>query len=160
HARNAQARGDPDQIAHTHRLHPFAVEANFGQLGIENFVNLAAIGFGVGRDLFASERLAGFGTSGRIADHRGEVADQEDHGVAVALKVAQLLEHNRVPQMQIRRGRIHAELDSERTAEFQLRFEFRLRNDLNRAARERGHPLFDTRFLLWNAALTRYLEEP
>ncbi len=47
---------------------------------------------------------------GRIADERGEVADQEDDRVPHVLKVLELAHQNGVAEMQVRRGRIEAGL--------------------------------------------------
>src|SRR5208282_2241361 len=72
------------------------------------------------------------------ADHRREVADQENYGVARILKVAQLLERQAVTEMQIGRGRIHPELDPERPAERNLGRKLGRRNDLAAAPGKRG----------------------
>ena len=138
HAGDAHLRRNLDQAAHAELVHPFAVEADLGQLAIENLERLRAIGFRVALDLLARQRLARLGASGGIADHRGEVADQENHGVARALKVAQLLQRQAVTEMQIGRGRIHPELDPERPAEREFRRELRRRNNFGGAAGERG----------------------
>ena len=66
---------------------PLAVVADFGFGGVEDFEDLREIGFGIGVYLFASERRAGFGNAGGVADHGGEVADEEDGGVAHVLEV-------------------------------------------------------------------------
>ena len=137
HPRDAHLRGNLDQAAHAEFVHPFAVEADLGELAIENLERLRAIGFGVALDLLARQRLARLGASGRIADHRGKIADQENHGVARALKVAQLLERQAVTEMQIGRGRIHPELDAQRPSERDLRRELGRRNNFGRPAGER-----------------------
>ena len=51
---------------------------------------------------------------GGIADHRGEVADQEDHLVAEVLHLPHLVQHNGVTEMDVRRGGVEAELDAQR----------------------------------------------
>ena len=65
-------------------------------------------------DLVPGERLARLRAAGGIADHPGEVADDDDDLVAEVLEVAQLLEHDRVSQVQVGRGRVEAQLDLER----------------------------------------------
>ena len=57
---------------------PFAVVADLGALAVENLVDLFEIGFGVGAHLLAGERRTRFGLAGGIADHGGEIADQEN----------------------------------------------------------------------------------
>ena len=137
-AGDAHLRRNFDQLRHVQFVHPFAVEADLGQLAIENLVSLFAIGISVALDLVAREGLARLGASSWIADHRGEVADQENYGVARILKLAQLLERQAVTEMQIGRGRIHPELDPERPAERDFGGKLRRRNNLRGAARERG----------------------
>ncbi len=133
-AGDAQGRRDLDQLGNIQAVHPFAVEADFGELAIENLEGLLAIGIRVALDLVARQGLSRLGASGGIADHRGEVADQENDGVARILKVAQLLEHNAVTEMQIGCGRIHPELDPERAAERKFGRKLGGRNNLDSAA--------------------------
>src|SRR5271170_3608631 len=134
---DAHLGGNLDQTAYTEVIHPFAVETDLGQVAIENLERLVAIGIGVALDLFARQRLARLGSAGRIANHRGEVADQENYGVARVLKIAQLLEREGVTQMQVGRGRIHPELDPERTAERNFCGKLRLRNQFGGPTSER-----------------------
>jgi hypothetical protein len=49
--------------------------------------------------------------AGGIADHPGEVADQEQHVMAKILQLAQLVDEHRMPEMQIGRGRVEPGLD-------------------------------------------------
>ena len=65
------------------------VEFDDGFFRIEQFENLLFVGFGVGVDLFARELRARRVLAGRIADHAGEVADQEDRDMAQLLKRAE-----------------------------------------------------------------------
>ena len=58
--------------------------------------------------------------STRIADHRREVADDENGFVSSVLKIPQLRKGDAVAEMNVRRGRIDAQLHAERTAEFQF----------------------------------------
>ena len=106
--RDAQCRRDLDQLRDAQAVHPFAVEADFGGLAIENLEHLLAIGIRVALDLVARQGLSRLGSSGGIADHRGEIADQENHGVSRVLKVAQFLEHHAMAEMQVGRGRIRS----------------------------------------------------
>ena len=97
--------------------------------------------------MLARERLARLGAPGRVADHRGEIADQENHRVAVALKIAQLLERDGVPEMQVGRGRIHPELDAQGPAQLELLRQLRLRDYFDRASGQRRRAfLFVTLF--------------
>ena len=136
---DADVRGNLDQAAHAHLVHPFAVEADLGQFAIENLVGLRAIGLGVAIDLLARQRLARLVAARGIADHRGKVADEKNHGVAGVLKIAQFFEHDTVAEMEVGRRRIHSELDSQRAAELEFGPELGRRNDLDSAAGKRRH---------------------
>jgi hypothetical protein len=69
-----------------------------------------------------------------VADARRVVADDQDDGVAEILELAQLLEHDRVPEMQVARGRIQPELDAQRAALGEPRLERALGEHVDRVA--------------------------
>ena len=75
---------------------------------------LAHVGLRVGVDLGAREHRPGGGAARGIADARGEVADDQHDGVAGVLELAQLAEHHRVAEVDVRRRRVQTELDAER----------------------------------------------
>ena len=77
-------------------------------MGIQDFEDLPLIGLGIFLYLLFREGFSGFRHAGRIADHAGEVADQENHLMSEFLKVLELVDQDRMAQMQIRRGRIEA----------------------------------------------------
>jgi hypothetical protein len=54
--------------------------------------------------------------AGRVADHPGEVPDEEHHVVAELLKVAQLVDENGMAEMQVGSGGVEAGLDAQRAA--------------------------------------------
>ena len=72
------------------------------------------VGLGVFQHLLAGERLPGHRPAGGVADHAGEVADQEHHGVAHVLEMLHLAEQHRVAQVDVRGGGIEPRLDDER----------------------------------------------
>ena len=80
---------------------------------------------------------------GKIADERGEIADQEGHLVAELLELAHLVEQHRVPEMQIRRGRVESRLHLERTAAPQLLLKLRSRQHFAGATLELGDLLVE-----------------
>jgi hypothetical protein len=121
HARDRVLRRQLDHVGSAHRAEPFRVEAQFGALAIEHLVDLGRVGFGVRLHVLARERLARCILAARIADHAGEVADQENHLMSQILELAHLVEQHRVAEMQVRRGRIEAGLDPQRAAELEPR---------------------------------------
>src|SRR5690606_4494885 len=92
----------------------------------------------------------------RVADARGEVADDEDGPVAEVLELAQLAEDDGVADVEVRPRGVHAELDEEGLSgldrAFQLGLQGGLGEDVGRAAaevpellvggEERGHGAF------------------
>ena len=85
-------------------------------LVIEDLEDLLEIGLRVCFHLLAFERRASFGLAGGIADHGGEIADEENGGVALVLELLELAQHDGVAEVQIRRGGIDAEIDAQRFA--------------------------------------------
>ena len=106
-------------------------------LRVENLVDLRHVSLGIAHDLFRAERRAGGGTAGGIADHAGEVADQEDDGVAEILKMLELAQQHGVAEMQVGRSGIESGFDPQRFAGgqrlFEFRAQFRLPNDFRGA---------------------------
>jgi hypothetical protein len=103
---------------------PFAVEPHRCQRRVQDLVYLRCIGLGIGHNVFARERLAGFGFPGWIADHTGEIADDQEHLMAEFLKLPQLMQDNGVSKMDVRRGWIETKLDSEGCAGRRRALEF------------------------------------
>ena len=102
-------------------------------------------GFGVGHDLVTGQRLAGHVLPGGVADHSGEIADQEDHLVAQHLELAQFVDQHGVAEVQIRRGRIETGLDHQRATGFQLFDQFAFYQDLDSSTEAMPH-LLSVRF--------------
>ena len=65
---------------------------------------------------FARERRARGVAARGIADHAGEVADQEDDRVAQILKVLELAEEHGVAEVEVGRGRVEAGFHAQRLA--------------------------------------------
>jgi hypothetical protein len=116
HARHGVARGQLDHAARAERVAPLGVVADLGALGVEHQRGLLEIGHRVGFDLLAGQRRARGVAARRVANHRGEVADQENHLVPQVLQLAQLVQHHGVAQVQVGRGRVEAQLDAQRLA--------------------------------------------
>jgi hypothetical protein len=72
----------------------------------------------------------------RVSDPRGEVADDQHDEVPGVLEVAQLAQHDGVPEVDVGRRRVDAQLDAQRASERELALQFARRQHLRGAARE------------------------
>jgi hypothetical protein len=97
-------------------VQPVAVKPDLGLLRVENFEDLCFIGLGVLLDLFTRERRTGGVASRRIADHAGEVTDQENDLMAHILKVLHFAQQHGVAQVQVGCGRVETGLHAQRLA--------------------------------------------
>jgi hypothetical protein len=94
---------------------PFAIAADFGFLGIEDFKDLVGVGFGVLLDGFGIEGWAGFGASGGIADASGVISDDDDGEMASVLELADFGEDESVAEVEVGGGGVETEFDAEGT---------------------------------------------
>ena len=78
HARHGVLSRQFDHVGRTHRTEPLAVEAHFSALAVQHLEYLTGIGLRVDQHILSRKRLAGDVLAGRVADHAGEVTDQED----------------------------------------------------------------------------------
>jgi hypothetical protein len=115
-ARHGVARAQAHQFFVAHGLQPLAVEADLGLLGIEDFEDLRAVGLGVAVDILARHGRAGDIAARGIADQRGHIADQKDHGVAQVLEMFHLAQQDGVAQVQVGRGGVEAGFHAQRAA--------------------------------------------
>ena len=134
HARDRVPRGEADHVGRVHLAEPFGIEAHLGAFAIEHLEHLFGIGLRIGLDVGARERLARHVLAGRIADHSGEVADQENHLMTEILELAHLVEQHGMAEVQIRRGRIEAGLDAQRPAQPEARLQILTLDDFIGAA--------------------------
>ena len=114
HARNSVLAGQLDHVGSAHLAEPLGIESHLGALAIEHLEDLIGVGRRVGRDVLGRQRLARDVLAGRVADHSGEVADQENDLMAEILELTHLVEQHGVADMQVRRRRIEAGLDAQR----------------------------------------------
>ncbi len=108
--------GQANHAIGAQRLAPLGVVANLGFLRVEHQAGLGVIGLGVGLDLLDRQRRAGGVAPGRIADARGEIADEKNDRVAQILQLPELVEHHGVADMNVGRGGVEAEFDAQRLA--------------------------------------------
>jgi hypothetical protein len=102
--------------AAAHLAEPFGIEAHFGALSIQHLEHLCRRRSWHWLDIFFRERLARDVLTGRIADHAGEVADQENDLMPEFLELAHLVEQHGVAEMQVGRSRVEAGLDAQAAA--------------------------------------------
>ena len=114
--RNGVLRHQSHEIVGRQSPHPAAIEIDHRLFRIENLEDLLFIRLRILLDLLAAERRPRHRPSRRVANHPGEVANQKNRRVPQILKVLQLAQHDRVPQMQVGRGRVHSQLHPQRFA--------------------------------------------
>src|SRR5204862_6207318 len=100
--------------------------------------HLVGVGLRVVGDLVSGKWRARRVASGRIADHPREIADQENNVMSKVLQLAELVELDRIAEMEVGTRGTEPSLDLERLAARQLRDELGLDEDLLRAPFE--HP--------------------
>src|SRR2546429_665274 len=106
--------GQRNPLAAGKLVKPAAVESDHGLLAVEDLEYLRFVSLGVCGYLLRGHGRARGGAPGGIADQPGEVADQEDHGVAEVLEVFQLADQDGVAQVDVRRRGVETRLDPER----------------------------------------------
>ena len=116
HARNRAARCQLDHIGAALAAHPFGIEHNPGFFMIQDFEYLLLVSFGILLHFGLRERRPGGTFSGRVPDHAGKVADQEQHLMPQILELLELVDQHRVPEMQVGRSRIKTSLDFQRVS--------------------------------------------
>ena len=116
HLRDGKVRRQPDDALEAQRAQPFGVEAHLGLVAVEDAEDLLGVGLRVRVDLLPRQRLARGGAARRVADERGEVADQEDDLVAQVLEVLELAHQHGVAQVQVGRGRVETGLHAQGAA--------------------------------------------
>ncbi|GAB4180296.1 MAG: hypothetical protein Fur0032_21200 [Terrimicrobiaceae bacterium] len=82
----------------------------------EDFEGLFLVTFGIGHDLVMGELGAGGGASAGVADHGGEVANDEDGIVSGILELTEFVENDTVAEVNIWGGGIDTQLDAEGAA--------------------------------------------
>ena len=105
---------------HAHGREPLAVGADLGALGVEDAEGLLAVGRGVALDLLAAQHRPRGRAPRGVADAGGPVADDQHRQVPGVLELAQLAQHDRVAEVDVRRRRVDAELHAQRPAEREL----------------------------------------
>src|SRR6266550_6356739 len=78
---------EANDIFETHCPEPVAITDNLGAHWIENFERLFSISFGISQDFIVRQVGTGDRTTTRVANHPGEVADDEDGLVTEILKL-------------------------------------------------------------------------
>src|SRR5690606_15078 len=98
---------------------------------------------GVLQHLLAGQRRTGGALAAGVADHPGEVSDEEDHLMAEVLELAQLINEDGMPEVQVRRGRVEARLDPQWLATLELFDQLGFHQEFIRTALDQRQLLFD-----------------
>ena len=110
--------------------HPDRVEADLGELGVQNLEHLAAIRVCIALEILPAQRFPGEVPAARIADETGEIADQEHHVMAELLELTHLVEEHGVPEVEVGRRGVETRLDAQRFAALELCDQISLQKDL------------------------------
>ena len=147
HARDGDLRHQLDHLRGGELVEPLGVPADFGDLLVEDLEALGEIGARCIEDGLAREARAELVLAGGIADHGGEVADEEGDGVAELLELTELLHQHGVADVEIgARGieaRFYAERDAGLTGFGEALFELGADVQIDDAAREERHLIGD-----------------
>ena len=120
HARDRPFSGQPYQAGCPQLVGPPGIEQHFSFVGVQDLENLILIGFCVPQDLLSRKRRSRRVLAAGVTDHPREISDQKLDVMAQVLKLAQLVDHHRVPEMQVGRSRVQAELHSKWPPGFEL----------------------------------------
>src|ERR1039458_3008232 len=104
HLRDRVLRGQAYEIFGRELREPAAVEVDYRLFRTENSENLHLVSLGILGNLLPRQRRPRRRPPRRIADHPGEIADQEDNRVSEILKMFELAQQDRVPAAQAGRG--------------------------------------------------------
>ena len=121
----------PQHLREVERAQPLAVVAHLRRLGHEDRVRRFEEPLGHAVDLLGVEHRPLLRPSGRVADPRRVVPDDQHARVALVLKCAHALKRDPVAKVDVRRRDVDPELHSKRLAARQLRLEGACRLDVD-----------------------------
>ena len=129
---------EAEELVHRH-VEPLGVEAQLvaARGRREDAERLLLVRPRVAVDLLARQHGPGRRAPARVADARREVADDEDDLVAEVLELAELLQDDRVAEVDVRRRRVEAELHAQLAALARGLLELALEAPLRAARRRR-----------------------
>ena len=96
-----------------HAFEPFAIEDDSGAFPAQDLEGLILIALRVFQDLFMRQLGTRDRSAAGIANHGGEVADDQYRGVTQILKISELFQHDAVSEMNVGCGRINPKFDIE-----------------------------------------------
>ena len=101
-----------NDVLKRHGAKPVAVTHRLRARGIKNFECLLAIRCRICDHFLMRQLRPRNGTTARVADHSGEVANDQNGLVAEVLKLPQFSQDNRMAKVNVRGGRIDSEFYS------------------------------------------------
>ena len=159
-ARHGKPSGQPKEIVELQFAKPRRVVADLGLFHVENFSDLREVGLGIPIDFFRLELRTRLGLAGRIANARRVITNDEDDGMPSILKAAQQTQHHGMPNMEVRRRRVHADLETQLLALLQTRDQVIADHDVFHGTSKQRRDLgftqsFHTQRMLTNADKTQ-----
>ncbi len=113
--RHGHPGGELYHVRQGHLLEPLAIPPDLGVIEVNDPAHLLEVGLRVGVDLLSGQDGTGLVRLRRVPHPRGVITDDDDREVPEFLEHAKLVQRDRVAQVDIRRGGIHAVLDPEGT---------------------------------------------
>jgi hypothetical protein len=123
----------PNHIFVRHRAKPIAIANGLSAAGIENLEGLFPIRLRIVQHLFVRQMRSCCGPTAGIANHSGEIADDQNSLMSEILKFPQLPQHNCVTKVNVGCRWVDTKLDAERPPDSQLFAELSFANDLGGA---------------------------
>ena len=143
HARHRVFRRELDHAVGAERHQPFGVERHLGLFAVEDQEHLVGVCTSVRLDFLTGQRGPRRIAARGVADHSGEIADEEDDMVAEILQLTKLVELDRVPEVEVRACRVEPLLDLQWLAARELAAELGFDQQLVGAALEDGDVVVD-----------------
>ena len=136
HLLQGDAAVQPDHVGEGHLLEPIAIEDDPGSLFIKHLESLLLVCPGIRQHFVMGQLRPRRGTSARIPDHRGEIADQQNAVMTEVLELPQFLKGHRVAEVDVGCRGIHPEFHLKRPTGGEFAPQFVPADDLRATAAE------------------------
>ena len=130
HPRHSVCGGQLDQVGSVESVHPCGIKHDLSFVRIQHFEYLGVVRLSIFQHLFTRQGWSRRIFTAGVTDHPRKIPDQEQCVMPEILQLAHLVEQHGMAEMQIRRSRIKARLDTQRSSQRQLMFQFFFKQQL------------------------------